>query len=114
MRLGPETRPEWLILGMRSIYDPEAHPDSTTYELRFGDETFWARTDNGALAVGRGEAPEPDAVLTSDVETIAKLIRGLLTPAAALRSGAVRLDGQRAAFDRFPSLFKFPAPAGTS
>jgi DNA-binding HxlR family transcriptional regulator len=113
MRLGPETRPEWLVLGMRSIYDPPAEPAPTTYELRFGDETFWARTDDGSLTVGRGEASEPDAVLTSDVETVAKLLRGQLKPAAALKSGAVKLDGERAAFDRFPSLFKFPALAGT-
>jgi DNA-binding HxlR family transcriptional regulator len=111
MKLGPETRPEWLLLGMRSIFDPAARATPTTYELIFGDETFWARTQDGALAVGRGEAPEPDAILTSDVETIAKLIRGKLTPAAALRSGAVKLEGERAAFNRFPSLFKFPEVA---
>jgi len=113
MRLGPETRPEWLVLGMRSIYDPAAEPVPTTYELRFGNETFWARTDDSSLAVGRGEASEPDAVLTSDVETVAKLMRGQLKPAAALTSGAVKLIGERSAFDRFPSLFKFPALAGT-
>ena len=113
MRLGPETRPEWLVLGMRSIYDPEADPVPTTYELRFGDEAFWARTDDGALAVGRGQAAEPDVVLSSDVETVAKLMRGELKPSAALRSGAVELAGERAAFDRFPSLFRFPAPAAT-
>jgi DNA-binding HxlR family transcriptional regulator len=113
MRLGPETRPEWLMLGMRSIYDPPARHAVTTYELRFGDETFWARTDDGGLTVGRGSATEPDAVLTSDVETIAKLLRRKLTPAAALRSKAVKLEGERAAFDRLPSLFNFPAPAET-
>jgi DNA-binding HxlR family transcriptional regulator len=111
MRLGPETHPEWLMLGLRSVYDPDAKPPTTTYELRFGDETFWARSDDGSLAVGRGDASEPDVVLTTDVETIAKLIRGGLTPAAALKSGAVKLEGKRAAFDRFPRLFKFPPPA---
>src|SRR5256885_3408174 len=38
LRLGVETRPEWLVLGMRSIYDPEGDPVPTTYELRFGGE----------------------------------------------------------------------------
>jgi DNA-binding HxlR family transcriptional regulator len=113
LQLGPETRPEWLMLGMRSIYNTQVHAVPTTYELRFGDEAFWARTDDGALAVGRGAASQPDAVLTSDVETVARLLRGQLKPRVALSSGAVKLDGKRAAFDRFPSLFKFPAPAGT-
>jgi hypothetical protein len=36
------------------------------------------------------------------------MMQGGVTPAAALRSGAVKLDGGRKAFDRFLSLFKFP------
>jgi len=106
-----ETQPEWLVLGMRAIYDPQEDPVPTLYELRFGDEVFWVRADDGSLSVGRGAASEPDAVLTADVETVAKLMRGELKPAAALRSGAVKLDGERAAFDRFPGLFRFPPSA---
>jgi len=107
-----ETHPEWLVLGMRAIYDPEEDPVPTLYELRFGDEVFWARVHDGSLRVGRGTTSEPDAVLTSDVETVAKLMRRELKPAAALRSGAVKLSGERAAFDRFPALFRFPPSAG--
>ena len=105
-----ETQPEWLILGMRAVYAPDGDPVPTLYALRLGDDSFWARADNGSLTVGRGEAPDADATLTADVETIAKLIRHELTPAAALRSRAVTLEGDRGAFDRFPSLFKFPPP----
>src|SRR5437763_11662444 len=61
-----ETHPEWLVLGMRAIYDPADDPVPTLYELRFGDEVFWARADDGSLRVGRGAASQPDAVLTSD------------------------------------------------
>ena len=106
-----ETHPEWLVLGMRAIYEPEGDLAPTLYELRFGDETFWARADNGSLRVGRGPASEPDAVITADVETVAQLMRGVLKPTAAIRSGAVQLEGDRKAFDRFPSLFKFPPSA---
>jgi DNA-binding HxlR family transcriptional regulator len=104
-----ETQPEWLVLGMRAIYDPQAEPVPTTYELRFGgDDVFWARVDDGSLRVGRGPAPDPDAVLTAEVETVAQMLRGQLKPSAALRSGVVKLEGDRAAFNRFPSLFRFP------
>jgi DNA-binding HxlR family transcriptional regulator len=107
-----ETHPEWLVLGMRAIYDPEGEPLPALYELRFGDdEVFWARVDDGSLTVGRGAASQPDAVLAADVETVAKLMRGELKPATALRSGAVKLQGERAAFDRFPTLFRFPPSA---
>jgi DNA-binding HxlR family transcriptional regulator len=104
-----ETHPEWLVLAMRAIYDPEDTPVPTEYEFHFDEnEVFWARVDNGSLSVGRGAAENPAAVITADVETLAKLMQGVLTPAAALSSRAVALDGGRAAFDRFPSLFKFP------
>jgi DNA-binding HxlR family transcriptional regulator len=108
-----ETQPEWLVLGMRAVYEPEEDLVPTLYEFRFGNEVFWARVDDGSLKVGRGAASAPDAVLTSDVETVAKLMRGELKSAAALRSGAVKLDGERAAFDRFPALFRFPPSAAT-
>src|SRR3954453_11219178 len=106
-----EMHAEWLMLAMRAIYDPEEDPPPAVYELRFGDEVFWVRIEDGVLRVGRGSAAEPDVVMTADVETVAKLMRGELKPAAALRSGAVKLDGERAAFDRFPTLFRFP-PSG--
>src|SRR3954468_4937603 len=107
-----ETQPEWLMLGMRAIYDPDDEPAPTQYGFRFGDEVFWARVDDGALKVGRGAPSEPDAVLTADVETVARLMRGELKPATALRSGAVKLEGERAALDRFPALFRFPPSPG--
>jgi putative sterol carrier protein len=108
MPLEAETQPEWVVLGMRAIYDPEDEPVPTVYELRIDDEVFWARTDDGSLRVGRGHATEPDVVLTAGVETIARLMRGDLKPSAAVRSGAVELEGETAAFYRFPELFRFP------
>src|SRR3954452_4036132 len=106
-----EAHPEWLVLGMRAIYDPDDEPEPALYELRFGDEVFWARVGDGNLSVGRGEVADPDAILSAGPESIARLIRGELKPAAALRSGAVKVDGDRAAFNRFPSLFRFPPSA---
>src|SRR5436305_382797 len=34
--------------------------------------------------------------------------------AGALRSGALKLDGERAALDRFPELFRFPPSPGSA
>src|SRR3954469_6626431 len=33
-----ETQPDWLMLGMRAIYDPDGDPPPTVYEFRFGPE----------------------------------------------------------------------------
>jgi DNA-binding HxlR family transcriptional regulator len=107
-----DIHPEWLMLGMRAIHDPDAEAIPTTYEFKFGGETFWAHAENGSLTVGRGEAAQPDATITSDTRTVAGLMRGQLKPAAALGSGAVKLEGERAALDRFPSLFRFPPRVG--
>jgi DNA-binding HxlR family transcriptional regulator len=103
-----DMQPEWVVLGLRAIYDPDGEPAPALYELHFGDEVFWARVDDGAFSVGRGAAADPDAVITSDVEPFARLMQGGLTPAAALRSGAVKVDGGRRELDRFLSLFRFP------
>ena len=106
-----ETQGEWVVLGMRAIYEPDGEPDPATYELRIGGEVFWARVNDGSLAIGRGETDQPDVVVTADAESLARLVRGELKPAAAVRSGAVEVAGDRAAFNRFPSLFKFPPSA---
>ena len=102
------TQPEWVVLGLRALYDPDGEPEPAAYELRFGDEAFWARVEDGAMTVGRGAVSDPDLVITTEVGAFARLMQGGLTPAAALRSGAVKLDGERKAFDRFLALFKFP------
>jgi DNA-binding HxlR family transcriptional regulator len=104
-----ETRPEWVVLGLRALYDPDGQPPATVYELRFGgDEVYWASPGDHALTLGRGRAANPDATLELSPEALAGLVRGELTPAAALRSGAVKIEGDRKAYDRFPSLFRFP------
>src|SRR6478672_10358094 len=42
-----EMLPEWLLLGMRAVYEPEGDPVPAVYELRVGDEAFWVRVDDG-------------------------------------------------------------------
>ena len=106
-----ESRPEWVMLAMRALYSPDGEPVPATYEFRFGDDVFWASTDDGRLTVGRGEADDPAAVLATDVVTISRVLQGDLKPAAALKSGGLQLEGDRAAFNRFLALFKFPPPA---
>jgi DNA-binding HxlR family transcriptional regulator len=107
-----ETQAEWVLLGLRAIYDPDGDPPPAVYELHLGDEVFWARVrDDGSFRVGRGAPTDPDLVITTDAETVAGMMRGGLTPAAALRSRAVELDGSRTDFNRFLALFKFPPSA---
>src|SRR4051794_34000684 len=102
---GVEMHPEWLELGMRAIYEPDDEAEPRLSELRSGDGVRGARVGDGRMTVGRGEAADPDVVIAAGPESIAKLIRGELKPATALRSGSATIEGDRAAFNRFPSLF---------
>jgi DNA-binding HxlR family transcriptional regulator len=107
-----ETQAEWVVLGRRAVYDPDDEPAPAAYELRFGDEVFWAAIDDGAIRVGRGSVSDPVAVIETDPETLAMVVQGGLKTTAALKSGALTLvEGDRRTLDRFLSLFRFP-PSG--
>ncbi|WP_170309033.1 sterol carrier protein domain-containing protein [Pseudonocardia hierapolitana] len=60
----------------------------------------------------RCEPESGDAVLRSDPDTFSALLAGRLTLAAAEESGAVSLEGDRAAVERALQLFPVPEPVG--
>jgi DNA-binding HxlR family transcriptional regulator len=101
-----------LILSFRTMFDPRAGAGFTArYELRLGEHTFHAEVDGAKFAIARGAAERPDAVIESDQATLAALVydgRGL---AEALGSGALAVRGDRAAVERFLTLFSLPEPA---
>ena len=100
-----ETRAEWVVLGLRAIYDPVTRPAPELFELRFGDEVFWARVDEaGAFRVGRGAPEDPDTIIEAEPGPLARLLQG-----GPSRSGGVKVvKGGRAALQRFTALFRFP------
>jgi putative sterol carrier protein len=55
--------------------------------------------------VAEGSAADPDVTLTMDTPTLKSLVKGALTPAAALRSGAARVEGDRTGLQRFVDVF---------
>jgi len=105
--LGPPRKTDNLVprayfVAMRAAFRPEAAKDlSETYEVRVGDLVFEVRVDRGQLTTSEGRATNPDVVLTMDVEALNALMFQTLTPAAALASGRVELQGDRKALDRF-------------
>jgi DNA-binding HxlR family transcriptional regulator len=100
------------ILSLRTLFDPEAAGDfEATFDLRLEDQRFRARVAHGALEVARGETGDADAVVTSDPGTVLALAHRRLELDEALESGALELEGNRAAFERFVGLFPMPEPA---
>jgi DNA-binding HxlR family transcriptional regulator len=100
------------ILSLRTLFDPETAGDfEALFALRLDDQPFRARVAGGALELVRGEAEGADATVTSDAGTVLALAHRRLELGEALDSGALELEGDRTAFERFLGLFPMPEPA---
>jgi DNA-binding HxlR family transcriptional regulator len=101
-----------LILSFRTMFDPaKADGLALQIELHFGDDRFRAAVLDGALHIERGIAPQPEAVLTSNPNTLAMLAYDGADLAAALRAGELTVSGDKKVAKRFLSLFTLPAQA---
>jgi DNA-binding HxlR family transcriptional regulator/putative sterol carrier protein len=101
-----------LVLSMRTMFDPRAAEGlGASYELRFGEDRFRAVVDDGRFEISRGSADDPDAIVEADSDTMAGLLYAGRPLAEALKSGDLKVEGDRAAFERFLGLFPLPEPA---
>jgi DNA-binding HxlR family transcriptional regulator len=101
-----------LVLSMRTMFDPRAAEGlGASYELRFGEDRFRAVVDDGRFEISRGSADSPDAIVEADSDTLAGLLYAGRRLAEALESGDLKVEGDRAAFERFLGLFPLPEPA---
>ena len=97
--------PESLVMALRSTYRPEeAGTSSASYELRVGEAVLHAIIDRGELTVEPGPLPDARLVITAG-PAIRAVMAGELTPAEAVSSGAVQLEGDDALFDDFARVF---------
>lgn len=101
-----------LILSFRTMFDPRAAAGlKARYELRFGEDRFHAEVAAGQLELARGSADRPDATIEGDPATLAALVYGGRKLAEALRSGDLKVEGDRSAIKRFLTLFPLPETA---
>lgn len=102
-----------LILSFRTMFSPEAAKGlSLSLELRFGEDHFCAAVADGKLAIARGSATRPAVVVSAaDPNAVAAVVYGGQDLKAMVGAGAIRLEGDRAVFERFTTLFPLPAPA---
>ncbi len=102
--------PRAYFVAMRGVYNPQAAAGVTeTYEVRIADLVFEIRVDDGRLATSEGRtASNPDAIFSMDVETLNALMFQLITPAAALANGRVKIDkGDQKALERLLRIVGF-------
>ena len=101
-----------LVLSMRTMFDPRAAEGlGASYELRFGEDRFRAVVDDERFEISRGSADDPDAIVEADSDTMAGLLYAGRPLAEAVKSGDLKVEGDRAAFERFLGLFPLPEPA---
>lgn len=96
------------ILSMRTMFDPgrAAGAPPLRLEFRFGEASYGGQLDGGALRLWRGSADRPEVVVvaTDPMPLIGVLYGGQpLDP--LIEAGALRLEGDRAAFERYRSYF---------
>jgi putative sterol carrier protein len=106
------SRSRWLVAAMLAFHDETrriARP--TTWELRLTDGPFTVRADDASLTVAAGAPAAADVVVTTDDEHLHQILTHRLTPAEAVSTGAVTLDGDASELSRLVDLFAFPALA---
>jgi DNA-binding HxlR family transcriptional regulator/putative sterol carrier protein len=104
-----------LILSFRTMFDPRAAEGlDASYELRLGEDRFRAVVADGRFEVERGSVEGPDVVIEGDPSELAALVYEGRRLDEALRSGEIRVEGDRSAVERFLRLFPLPEQAASA
>lgn len=88
------------VLTLRTYFVPEKADFSAGYELRFGEDRYAVRVDQGRLDIEQGPAREPVAVLETDATTFVDLLGGEDLLPAAVAAGTAVLTGDADAVTR--------------
>ena len=115
----PSTAPirsaDSIILALRARFDARAaHGLRARYELRLGEDRFRVDVADDELETAREEADRPDATIESDADTIAAVLWGGRPLGDARSSGAMTIEGDEAAVERFVGMFPMPAAAAAT
>jgi ubiquinone biosynthesis protein UbiJ len=81
------------------------------YELRIGADTFAVDGSSGSVRIRRGTADRPDAMVTTDFDTLRAVCLGERSLTDAVRTGDMRLDGDPDAVSRLSDLLLALTPA---
>ena len=109
-----ELSPRALLIAMRTTYSPSNAGDAAgRFEVHIGDESFAVATAHGSITVTAGRVPSADAVISSGPAELRAVIFGDLALADALRSGALRIDGDDNAAAALLASFRRPRLAAS-
>jgi DNA-binding HxlR family transcriptional regulator/putative sterol carrier protein len=107
-----ELNTDSLILSFRTMFDPQsADGFSAIIELRIGEQRFHAQVTRGEMDLVRGTTDQADAIIEADSDTLASVVYGGRKFADALRSGDLKVEGDKSVAKRFLTLFPLPERA---
>jgi DNA-binding HxlR family transcriptional regulator len=98
--------PDSLIMALRTIFHPEsARGIKASFEMHVGEIIIHARVQNKKLETGRGPLPNPPDLIIAAGPAIKALFAHEITPAEAIKSGAVHIKGDPDLLKRFVEIF---------
>jgi DNA-binding HxlR family transcriptional regulator len=98
-----------VVLALRARFDPSAaHGLRAAIALRLGEDRFRIEVADDALTAVRGDADHADAMIETDPGTLDAVLWKGRSLADAERSGALAVEGDKAAVKRFVRLFPMP------
>jgi DNA-binding HxlR family transcriptional regulator len=104
------SRSRWLVAAMLAFHDGSRRVTRpTTWELRLTDGVFTVHAADTRLSAAAGTSDGADLVVTTADEHLHRLLTRQLTPADAVATGLVGIDGDIAALADLVDLFDFPA-----
>jgi DNA-binding HxlR family transcriptional regulator len=98
-----------LVIALQGTADPAAV--NGRYELRVGANVFTVDGTSGSVRARRGTADRPEAILSTDADTLHAVTLGFRSIADATESGDLRLDGDPQAITGLTSLLRALTPA---
>jgi DNA-binding HxlR family transcriptional regulator len=100
-----------VVMSLNLTFRPDEIPDLTeTYGLEVDGRAFTVAVERGTVNTERGAPASPVATFTTGARTLVGLLRGETTTAAAVANGAIEVDGDAEALERFAAAFR-PAAA---
>lgn len=102
-----------LMLSFRTMFDPaRAARLKMRIGFELGEERFVVRIGDGVVEAERGEPDDVDCVFAATAPVVAAAVYGGVPLASLEAQSGLRLRGDRAAAERFVTLFPLPPKVG--
>ncbi|MBU1347977.1 MAG: winged helix-turn-helix transcriptional regulator [Alphaproteobacteria bacterium] len=85
-----------------------------TVAFRFGDDRFTARVSQAHLTIERGEIADADVTISGSPPALAGHVYGGQPLGALIDAGALAVEGDLDALERFAALFSLPPKVGAA